>query len=104
MPWNGGKRESSGSRGARAESDEFSGTTAGKGACAYGPERRRSGHGYAALGSTTERRSAGGGGRVPRIAVQVANRIEEYVQRSRDDDDPHRTRICSGLVASPGNP
>src|SRR6266849_4927477 len=80
MSWTGGKREWSGSRGARAEPDEFSRTTAGKGARDPGPEKRRSGHGYAAMGSTNERRSEGSGGRIPRLAVRIADSIEEYVR------------------------
>ena len=54
------------------------------------------------MGSTNERRSKGGGGRIPRLAVQTADSIEEYVQRSSDDNDPHCTRVRSGMVAPPG--
>src|SRR5713226_7573519 len=102
MSWNGGKREWPGSRGAGADPDEFSRTTAGKGARAPRPERRRSGHGYAAMGSTNERRSTGGGDRIPRLAVRTAAPIEEYVQRSGDDNDPDCPRVRSGMVAPRG--
>jgi len=104
MSWNGGKWEWPGSRGAGAEPDEFSRRTAGKDALAPGPEGRRSGHGYAAMGSTNERRSTGGGGRIYRVAIRSAASIEEYVQRLDNNNDPHCPRLRTGMVGPPGYP
>src|ERR1700739_4910893 len=102
MSWNRGTWERPGRRGAGAEPDEFSRRTAGKGALAPGPERRRSGHSYAAMGSTTERRSTGGGGRVYRVAIRSTASIEEYVQRLSNNHDPHCPRLHTGMVGPPG--